>query len=113
VYCDGVGIFLSNIDGAPALGKLVLFSRVDFPPGTIGGSYIGQERWAEVYVNRDGCVPDSKCESIAEGRVWIDASGTPLKHISGKYEIKLNGNLLEGTFRAKIRVRKRPLRVCM
>ena len=27
VYCDGVGIFLAKIDGAPAPGKLVLFSQ--------------------------------------------------------------------------------------
>jgi hypothetical protein len=113
VYCDGVGIFLAKIDGAPAPGKLVLFYRVDFPPGTIGGSYIGQEKWSNIYVHRDGCVPDGKCESIADGRVWIDALDTPLKHISGKYEIKLNGNLLEGTFLAKMRIRKHPLRACM
>jgi hypothetical protein len=30
VYCDGVGIFLARIDGAPAPGKLVLFSRNKF-----------------------------------------------------------------------------------
>lgn len=26
VYCDGVGLFLTKIDGAPAPGRLVLFS---------------------------------------------------------------------------------------
>jgi hypothetical protein len=115
VYCDGVGIFPSKIDGAPASGKLVLFSRVDFPPGIIG-SYIGQGQWFNVYVDRDGCVPDGKCESIAEGRVWIDTTDkqdTLPKHISGKYEINLNGKHLEGTFVARRRNRKHPLRLCM
>lgn len=112
VYCDGLGIFLAKIDGAPASGKLVLFSRVNFPPGPIGGSYIGQGKWSDVYVLRDGCAPDGKCESIAGGRVWLDALDTPPKHISGKYEIKLNGRLLKGTFLAKRHNRKQPLRIC-
>jgi hypothetical protein len=114
VYCDGVGIFLTKIDGAP--GELVLFSLVDFPPGTIGESYLGQGKWSEVAVLRGGCVPDGKCESIAKGRVWIEAPGTqetPPKSISGKYEIRLNGKLLEGSFVARKRVRKSPLRLCM
>lgn len=39
---------------------------------------------------------------------WWNAVDTPPKHISGKYEIKLNGNLLEGTFLAKRHNRKHP-----
>jgi len=116
VYCDGVGIFLAKIDGAPAPGKLVLFSPVSFPPGTIGDRYFGQGKWSNIYVLRDGCVPDGKCESIADGRVWIDAPDTqdaPPKHISGRYEINLNGTHLEGTFLAKRHFRRHPLRLCM
>jgi hypothetical protein len=116
VYCDGVGIFLAKIDGAPASGKLVLFSLVSFPPGTFGDRYFGQGKWSDIYVLRDGCVPDGKCESIAEGRVWIDAPDSqdkPPKHISGKYEIHLNGKFLEGNFLARKRDRKQPLRLCM
>jgi hypothetical protein len=112
VYCDGVGIFLAKIDGAPAPGKLVLFSEMN----TIGGRYFGQGRWSETYVFRDGCVPDGKCKSIANGRVLIDAldtQDTPPKHMSGKYEINLNGKHLEGTFLAKLHVRRHPLRLCM
>ena len=111
VYCDGVGLFLAKIDGAPGSGKLVLFSL--HLGGTFGGKYIGQGRWSDVHVFRDGCVPDGKCQSVADGRVWIDAPDTPPKHISGKYEIKLNDKLLEGSFLAKRRVRKPPLRWCM
>jgi hypothetical protein len=110
VYCDGVGLFLTNIDGAPAAGKLVLFALLG---GTFGGEYVGQGKWSDVHVFRDGCLPDGKCESVANGRVWIDALDTPRKHISGKYEIKLNGKLLNGAFVAKRRVRKPPLRLCM
>jgi len=76
VYCDGVGIFLAKIDGAPALGKLVLFSHMSFPPGTIGGRDFGQGKWSDVFVYRVGCVPDGKCEHIALGKVWIDAWDT-------------------------------------
>lgn len=118
VYCDGVGIFLAKIDGMPAPRKLVLFSRIGFPPGTMGG-YFGQGKWSDVYVLRNGCVPDGKCESIADGKVWIDASETsdaghiPPKRISGKYEINLNGKHLEGHFIAKRHVSKHPLRLCM
>ena len=119
VYCDGVGIFLAKIDGAPALGKLVLFSHMSFPPGTIGGRDFGQGKWSDVFVYRVGCVPDGKCEHIALGKVWIDAWDTSdtgdasPKRISGKYEIDLNGKHLEGVFLAKEHTSKHPLRVCM
>jgi hypothetical protein len=59
-YCDGVGIFLAKIDGAPASGKLVFFSYMAFPGGTFGGEYIGQGKWSDVSVFADGCVPDGK-----------------------------------------------------
>jgi hypothetical protein len=113
VYCDGVGLFLTKIDGAPASGKLVLFSRLG---QTFSGEYLGQGKWSDVYVFRDGCVPDGKCESIADGKVWIDATDeqhTQPKHIAGKYEINLNDKHLEGTFLAKLHVRRRLLRLCM
>jgi hypothetical protein len=112
-YCDGVGIFLAKVDGAPASGKLVFFSNMGFPGGTFGGEYIGQGKWSDVSVFADGCVPDGKCQSIAHGRVWINALDTPPKHISGRYEIKLNSKLLEGIFTAERHDRKHPLRPCM
>jgi hypothetical protein len=88
-----------------------MFSLLGFPGGTFGGEYIGQGRWSDVHVYRNGCVP-GYCESIADGRVWIDALDTPPKHISGKYEIKLNGEILEGTFLAKRKATRLPLRLC-
>jgi len=112
VYCDGVGLFLAKIGAAPASGKLVLFS---FMGSTFGGRYVGEGKWHDVHVFHEECFlsPNGKCESIADGRVWIDALDTPPRHISGKYEIKLNDKLLEGTFFLKRRDRKRPLRLCM
>ena len=82
----------------------------------MGDSYFGQGKWSEIYVLPGGCVPDGKCESIANGRIWIEAPApqyTPQKHILGKYQIDLNGKILEGTFLATRRDRKHPLRVCM
>ena len=82
----------------------------------LGGRFVGQGKWSDVYVYRDGCVPDGKCENIADGKVWIDTTDEQdkqLKRISGKYEINLNGKHLEGTFLAKRHDRRRPLRLCM
>jgi hypothetical protein len=92
VYCDGVGIFLAKLDGAPAPGKLVLFSRIGFPPGTMGGRYFGQGQWSDIYVFRHGCVPNGKCDSIADGKVWIDlpdrrhAATTHLRQVRNRPE---------------------------
>jgi hypothetical protein len=113
VYCDGIGIFLTKIEGPPTYRKLVLFSRIDFPPGTLGGRLLGQGKWSDISVLQDGCIPDGKCDSVANGRVWIDAPDTSPDHISGKYEISFNGSLLKGRFHAKRRDRKSPLRLCM
>lgn len=119
VYCDGVGFFLAKIADAPAPGRLVLFSNLGFPGGTFGGRFIGQGGWWKVSVMRDGCVPDGACESIADGRVWIDpwdkaeAEDKAPNVISGRYEIDLNGKHLEGRFIANQLHRKHPLRICM
>lgn len=118
IYCDGVGIFLTKIDGAPAPGKFVLFSYMSFPPGTNGGRYLGQGKWSDVAVYRDWCLPDDNCVEVARGKVWIDAWDTPEtsrtspKRISGKYEIDLDGKHLEGRFVAKQHP-KHPERFCM
>ena len=61
----------------------------------------GQGKWSDVSVFADGCVPDGKCQSIAHGRVWIDGLDNLPKHISGKYEIKLNRKLIKGIFPRK------------
>jgi hypothetical protein len=119
IYCDGVGFFLTNIDGVPAPGKLLLFSYMSTPGGTFGGRYIGQGNWTYAFVYRDGCIPDGKCEKMADGKVWIDEWDTPTagapvpKRISGKYEIDFMGEHLEGNFAAKQHLSKHPLRLCM
>lgn len=117
VYCDGVGLFLSNVAGAPG-NKLVLFSRMDFPPGTMGDHYIGQGKWSYVSVLPKGCLPQGECESIGQGKVWIDdwnTEGTlnPVpKRISAKYEVDLDGKSLAGRFVAKDNFRKYGSRLC-
>ena len=119
VYCDGVGIFLAKIEGAPAPRKLVLFSYIGCPPSTLGGHYLRRGLWSNVSVFRNGCVPDGKCESITDGKVWIDGRDSPnMKEapptlISGKYEINLKGKHLEGIFVVKQYHRRHPLRLCM
>lgn len=119
VYCDGVGISLEKIQGLPASRKLVLFSYLGFPAGTMGGAYLGEGRWSDVEVYSDGCVPDGKCGVIAHGRVWIEDSNAPqTKHgaprkISGRYVIELNGKSVAGTFIAKYRRGRRIVRICM
>jgi len=110
VYCDGIGLFLAKLDAVPAPGRLVLFARLG---NTFGGDNVGQMKWSDVDVFRDGCIPEGKCERIANGKVWIDTRDGSPKHISGKYELKLNDKLLKGTFVAKKRAIKRPIRLCM
>ena len=117
VYCDGAGLFLSNVASAPG-SKLVLFSRMSFPPGTMGDYYIGQGKWSYVKVLPKGCLPEGKCESIGQGKLWIDdwnTEGTlnPVpKRISGKYEVDLDGKHLVGNFVAKENYRKYGTRLC-
>src|ERR1039458_5355143 len=77
VYCDGVGLFLTKIEGAPASRKLVLFSQLR----TFGGKYVGQGKWSDVYVYRDGCLPDGKCENIADGKVRSEEHTSELQSL--------------------------------
>ena len=110
VYCDGVGFFLAKVDGAPAPGKLFLFLYTGFP----GTPYVPKETWQDVYVYRDGCIADGKCEVLAHGKVWLDDVPMPdARRVSGKYEIELNGQHLRGQFVAKRHDHKNPLRLCM
>ena len=101
--------------------KLVLFSRVSFPPGTFGG-YIGQGQWLTTYVLPPGCVDTRNCKVIAHGRIWIDPwddeqgkRDAPPERITGKYEIDLNGKHFKGHFavQEKRRTSAESVRVCM
>jgi hypothetical protein len=110
VYCDGVGFFLAKVDGAPAPGKLFLFLYTGFP----GTPYVPKETWQDVYVYRDGCIADGKCEVLAHGKVWLDDVPMPdARRVSGKYEIELNGQHFRGQFAAKRHDYKHPPRLCM
>ena len=110
VYCDGVGFFLAKVDGAPAAGKLFLFLYMGFP----GTPYVPKEAWQDVYVYRDGCIADGKCEVLAHGKVWLDDVPMPdARRVSGKYKIELNGQHLRGQFTAIRHDYKHPPRLCM
>lgn len=114
LYCVDVGIFLTEIDGAPAPRKLALFFSPSF--GAIQGRF-PRDTWYDVSVYNDWCVPSkSKCQSVGHGKVWVDGpdpgpGAPPSKRISGKYEIDLNGKHLEGDFVAKEHNYK-PVGVC-
>ena len=84
-----------------------------FPDDTIGGGYIGQGLDPTYMSFVMGAFPTASARASPTAEYRIEPLHTPLKRISGKYEIKLNGTLLEGAFLAKKRVRKPPLRLCM
>jgi len=110
MYCDGVGLFLTKVDGAPAPRKLLLFMYTGFP----GVPYVARDEWKDVKAYRNGCTADGKCEVLAHGRIWLDNEITPDGHrIAGKYEIDLAGQQIRGTFTAERRLYKHPPRICM
>jgi hypothetical protein len=110
MYCDGVGFFLAKVDGAPAPGKLFLFLYTGFP----GIPYVPKETWKDVYVYRNGCIADAKCEVLARGKVWLDDEAMPdARRVSGKYEIEFNGQHVRGQFAAKRHDYKHTPRLCM
>ncbi len=110
VYCDGVGLFLTKVDGAPAPRKLLLFMYTGFP----GVPYVAREGWRDVKVYRNGCIAEGKCEVLAHGRVRLDNEITPDgHHIAGKYEIDFTGQQIRGTFTAERHLYKHPPRICM
>jgi hypothetical protein len=113
VYCDGVGFFLAKVDGPPPPGKLFLFLGTHFP----GSPYVPKETWTDVSVFRNGCIADGKCEAFAHGKIWLDdtdlSAGSDVRHISGKYEIELNGQHLRGQFALKLHDYRHTPRVCM
>ena len=66
-----------------------------------GINYVPKEEWKDVYVYRNGCIADGKCEVLARGKVWLDNEAMPdASRVSGKYEIELNGQHLRGQFPA-------------
>jgi hypothetical protein len=109
VYCDGIGLFMANVDGTPAPEKLLLFLYTGFP----GIPYVPKEEWKDVYVYRNGCAADGKCEVLAHGRIRLDNEITrDGRRVSGEYEIELSGQHLRGQFAAQRRSYKHPPRIC-
>ena len=109
VYCDGLGFFLKNVDGAPAPGKLYVFSRTGHP----GVDWVPKETWTDVFVFRGGCSPRGGCGILATGKFWLDSeAGSEAKRISGKYDIDLDGRHLLGQFQARLHRYRNPPRLC-
>lgn len=115
MYCDGVGIFLAKIDGAPAPKKFVLFSPMSFPPDTFKGRSFGQGSGPPFMSFVMGASPTASARALptAEYGSTSRTRKTRRQNFSGKYEINLNGKLLEGNFFARRHDRKHPLRLYM
>jgi hypothetical protein len=110
MYCDGVGLFLAKVDGAPTPGKPLLFLYTGSPRIP----HVPRETWRDVSVYRNGCIADGKCEVFARGKVWLaDEATRDAKRISGKYEIELRGQHLNGQFVAEQRNYRQTPRICM
>jgi hypothetical protein len=109
VYCNGVGIFLAKVDGAPAPRKVLLFLYTGFP----GIPYVPKEEWKEVSVYRNGCRADGACDVLTRGKVRLDTEITPDgRRVSGKYEIEFSGQHLHGQFAAERRNYRHPPWIC-
>jgi hypothetical protein len=111
VYCDSFGLFLANIDGAPAPKEFFLFLYRGFPEV---GDYLPEGAWFDVSVYPKGCSAAIKCDSVARGKLLLDAVHKPdAIRISGKYDIDFKGQHLTGQFVAKRHEYKNPPRICM
>ena len=110
VYCDGFGFFLAKIHGTAAPRKLLLFLYTGFP----GVPHVSKNEWKAVFVYRNGCAADGKCEILARGQLQLDNEITrDSRRVSGKYEVDLSGQHLRGQFAAERRLYKHPPRLCM
>jgi hypothetical protein len=96
-HCDGASFYLSKIDGLPSEQKINLNLRQHFS----WWNYRPQEVWEDVYAER--CTPLGKCEAASHARIWLDKAGPKDKRVSGKYELDLGGQHLEGNFLLKYR----------
>ncbi|HEY6386428.1 MAG TPA: hypothetical protein VIX91_12175 [Candidatus Acidoferrum sp.] len=111
VYCDSFGFFLEKVEGAPAPGEFFLLLYRGFP-GFVDALPGGEALDVSVYPK--GCHADSKCDSVANGKLWLDSEHVPGgTQISGKYDIDWHGQHLKGQFLSRRRKYKKPPRICM
>jgi len=111
VYCDSFGFFLANIDAAPAPKEFFLFLYRNFP-GFV--DYLPEGEWLDVSVYPKGCSAAKKCDSVARGKLLLDAVHDPgASRMSGAYDIDFKGQHLLGRFLAKRHEYKNPPRICM
>jgi hypothetical protein len=64
-------------------------------------NYRPQEVWEDVYAER--CSSAGKCEPAKHARIWLDEGDAKDKRVSGKYDVDVGGQHLDGTFLVKYR----------
>ena len=68
----------------------------------------------DVSVCPKGCSAIKKCDSVARGKLLLDAVHDPSgRRMSREYDINFNGQHLIGHFLAKRQEYKNPPRICM
>jgi hypothetical protein len=106
--CSGTTIHITKIDRPHGGQQLVLRLNT----GHLHYWYYSEE---SLWWDAEGklCSVDGKCEEATHARVWVNEEKTTnYKRISGKYEVELNGQRLEGQFVVKYRKYK-PLPICL
>jgi hypothetical protein len=73
VYCGGVGIFLAKMAGAPAPGKLVLFSRINFSRARSEVVVSDRESGPTFMSFVMGASPTANAKGLPMAELWIDA----------------------------------------
>jgi hypothetical protein len=105
--CSGTTIHITKFDGPHGGQQLVL----RLSTGHLHYWYYSEEsRWWDAEGKL--CSVDGKCQESTHARVWVNYAKEMDKRISGKYEVDLNGQRLEGQFVVKNRKYK-PLPICM
>src|SRR6267142_4523349 len=97
-HCDGASFFLTKVDGLPTGQKLNMTMRHYALSWWV---YRPQEVWEDVSTER--CVSAGKCEAATHARIWLDTVGPNDKRVSGRYDVDVGGQHLEGTFLVKYR----------
>jgi hypothetical protein len=103
--CDGATFHFRTLDATSGGQKFVFrlsLGNLHFIPELMGGN------WLDAKGKR--CSADGKCEEASQARIWLNRT-KGYKHISGRYELDLGGQHIQGQFAAKYRKHK-PMLIC-
>lgn len=92
--CDGTTIHITKSNGSHGDQQLAL--RLNAHGPLFFWYYSEESRWWDAEGKR--CSVDGKCEEATHARVWVNYANGMDKRISGKYEVDLNGQHVEGRF---------------